>query len=97
MTAWDARGMGMDDVQITVYTPERAPLEIFGAAASESLREDLEEAGIEVRTEAHVTATREGQLVVDPGDSRWKAGGSPRAPARTSIRSRSGQCCAASC
>ena len=46
MTAWDARGMGMDDVQITVYTPESAPLEIFGAAASRSLRADLEEAGV---------------------------------------------------
>jgi sulfide:quinone oxidoreductase len=74
MTAWDARGMGMDDVQITVYTPESAPLEIFGAAASESLREDLEAAGVEVRTEAHVTATREGQLVVDPGGHPLEGG-----------------------
>jgi sulfide:quinone oxidoreductase len=67
MTAWDARGMGIDDVQITVYTPESAPLEIFGTAASRSLRDDLEEAGVEVRTGAHVTATDEGHLVVDPG------------------------------
>jgi sulfide:quinone oxidoreductase len=74
MTAWDARGMGMDDVQITVYTPERAPLEIFGAAASKSLREDLEEAGIDVRTEAHVVATPEGQLVVDPGGQQLESG-----------------------
>jgi sulfide:quinone oxidoreductase len=67
MTAWDARGMGIDDVQITVYTPESAPLEIFGAAASQSLREDLEQAGVDVRTGAHVTASPEGHLVVDPG------------------------------
>jgi sulfide:quinone oxidoreductase len=74
MTAWDARGMGMDDVQITVYTPESAPLEIFGDAASESLREDLEEAGVEVRTEAHVIETPEGQLVVDPGGQPLEGG-----------------------
>jgi sulfide:quinone oxidoreductase len=67
MTSWDARGMGIDDVQITVYTPESAPLEIFGTAASRSLREDLDEAGVEVRTGAHVKATHEGHLVVDPG------------------------------
>jgi sulfide:quinone oxidoreductase len=64
----------MDDVQITVYTPESAPLEIFGAAASQSLREDLEEAGVEVRTEAHVTATRDGRLVVDPGAEPLEGG-----------------------
>jgi sulfide:quinone oxidoreductase len=74
MTAWDARGMSMDDVQITVYTPERAPLEIFGEAASQSLREDLEKAGVEVRTGAHVTATPEGHLVVDPGAEPLEAG-----------------------
>ena len=51
MTAWEARGMGMDDVQITIYTPESAPLEIFGAAATGALREDLDAVGIEVETE----------------------------------------------
>src|SRR3954467_11666247 len=30
MTAWQAQAMGHDDVQITIYTPEEAPLEIFG-------------------------------------------------------------------
>jgi sulfide:quinone oxidoreductase len=74
MTAWDARGMGIDDVQITVYTPETAPLEIFGGAASQSLREDLEQAGVEVRTAAHVTATPDGHLVVDPGAEPLDAG-----------------------
>ena len=32
MTAWDAHGMGVNDVQITIYT-ESASLELFGAAA----------------------------------------------------------------
>src|SRR6185312_5224367 len=74
MTAWDAHGMGMDDVQITVYTPESAPLQIFGAAASRSLRDDLEAAGVEVRTEAHVTAAADGRLVVDPGAEPLEGG-----------------------
>ena len=34
MTAWDAHGMGRTTSQITIYTPEGAPLEIFGAAAA---------------------------------------------------------------
>ena len=48
MTAWDARDMGQDDVQVSVYTYEAQPLEIFGEQASEGLRADLEEAGVTV-------------------------------------------------
>jgi sulfide:quinone oxidoreductase len=50
MTAWDARDMGQDDVQVTVYTYEESPLAIFGEQASAGLRADLEEAGVTVRT-----------------------------------------------
>ena len=49
MTAWDARDMGQDDVEVTIHTPEAMPLEMFGADASASLRADLEEAGVSVR------------------------------------------------
>ena len=48
MTAWDARDMGQDDVEVTICTPESMPLEIFGEDASATLRADLEEAGITV-------------------------------------------------
>jgi sulfide:quinone oxidoreductase len=50
MTAWDARDMGQDDVEVTVYTPESQPLQIFGEQASAALRADLEEASVTVRT-----------------------------------------------
>ena len=50
MTAWDARDMGQDDVEVTVYTPEESPLAIFGSEASAGLRADLEEAGVSVQT-----------------------------------------------
>jgi sulfide:quinone oxidoreductase len=66
MTAWQARGMGHDDVRITVYTPEEAPLDIFGAAASAAVRDDLAEAGVEVQTGAVVTAA-DGGLRIEPG------------------------------
>jgi sulfide:quinone oxidoreductase len=54
MTAWDARDMGQDDVEITVFTPEEEPLAVFGAEASAGLRADLEEAGVRVETSALV-------------------------------------------
>ena len=53
MTAWDARDMGQDDVQIEVRTPEATPLAMFGEQASASLSEDLDEAGVTVRTGCH--------------------------------------------
>jgi sulfide:quinone oxidoreductase len=67
MTAWQARGMGQDDVEITIYTHEPAPLSIFGSAASRALREDLDEAGVDVRTNAFVIDDGAGNLVIEPG------------------------------
>ena len=42
---------GATDVSVTVVTPEREPLWIFGEAAGAALRELLSERGIELRTE----------------------------------------------
>jgi len=67
MTAWDVQAMGQDDVAITVYTHEEAPLGIFGAAASAALGEDLAEAGVAVRTAVRVAESADGHLLVDPG------------------------------
>ena len=66
MTAWQAEGMGRDDLEITIYTHESAPLEIFGTAATVALRDDLDAVGIAVETSAFVQASN-GQLVVEPG------------------------------
>ena len=70
MTAWDARDMGQDDVEVTVYTPEGAPLEAFGTAASAALRADLEEAGVRLATGYVVLEDRDapGELVAQPGN-----------------------------
>jgi sulfide:quinone oxidoreductase len=66
MTAWQAESMGRDDLEITIYTPEGAPLEVFGTAASAALREDLDAVGVKVETAAHVLAS-DGKLIVEPG------------------------------
>ena len=72
MTAGEARGMGHDDVQITVVTPERAPLALFGEEAGAALAEELGWAGIDVRTGA--VARRDGsRLVLDPDGTRLDA------------------------
>jgi len=72
MTAWQASGMGHDDVEITIYTPEEAPLGIFGSAASSAVHDDLDEAGIRIRTGVVVTAA-DGDLRVEPDGRRLDA------------------------
>lgn len=67
MTAWDARDMGQDDVQVTVYTPEEGPLAIFGSAASDAVRSDLATAGVGLVTGVVVTEAG-GRLTAQPGD-----------------------------
>jgi len=49
MTAWDARDMGQDDVEVTIHTSEAMPLAMFGEDVSASLQADLDEAGVSVR------------------------------------------------
>jgi len=72
MTAWDARDMGQDDVEVTVYTPEEEPLGIFGSEASAGLREDLDEAGVNVVTGVvvHEDPDAPARLIAQPGDRR---------------------------
>lgn len=67
MTAWDARAAGQDDVEITIYTHEAAPLEIFGPNGSAALADDLADAGVRVQTGVHVAGSGVGRLVAQPG------------------------------
>ena len=70
MTAWQAWGMGHDDVQVTVYTPEDAPLGLFGTQATVALRHDLEEAGVQAETGVYVVEDPQdpGRLILHPGE-----------------------------
>jgi sulfide:quinone oxidoreductase len=67
MTAGEARAMGHDDVEVTVVTPERSALSLFGEEASSAVAEELRWARVELRT--GVVARRQGSVVVlEPGD-----------------------------
>ena len=70
MTAWQAWGMGHDDVKVTLYTHEDAPLGLFGTRATAALRHDLEEAGVEAETGVYVAEdpNQPGRLILHPGE-----------------------------
>lgn len=74
MTAWDARGMGQNDVEISVVTREHAPLEVFGHAGSAAVQSDLDEAGVQVWTSAYVEESDDPPgFVVQPGGQPLEA------------------------
>ena len=69
MTAGEARDMGHDDVSVTVVTPERRALSLFGDEASEAVAEELRKAGVELK--AGAVARRDGAaLVLEPCGER---------------------------
>jgi sulfide:quinone oxidoreductase len=70
MTGWQAWGMGHDDVRVTIYTPEDAPLALFGASAAAAVRDDLEEAGVEAETGVYVAEDPggSGRFLLHPGE-----------------------------
>jgi sulfide:quinone oxidoreductase len=55
--------------ELVLVTPEHAPLELFGRAASEAVRARLEEAGVELHTGAVAEAVTGGELRLAGGDS----------------------------
>jgi sulfide:quinone oxidoreductase len=57
------------DVTVTLVTPEREPLWIFGDAAGAALREMLEERGIALRTDARADHVTDHVLWLDSGDA----------------------------
>jgi sulfide:quinone oxidoreductase len=74
MTAWDAEGMGQDDVRVSVVTPEQAPLELFGVAGSAAVRADLDEAGVDVELNAYVVERdNPAGFLLEPGERPLEA------------------------
>ena len=72
MTARETRSMGRDDVEITLITPESAPLALFGRAASGALADELAAAGIRVRTGV-IARGDGGNLVLEPSGEPFAA------------------------
>jgi sulfide:quinone oxidoreductase len=69
MTAGEAREMGQADIEVTVVTPERTPLSLFGEEASAAVAEELRWAGVSLRTGV-VGRVEGGALVLEPGGDR---------------------------
>lgn len=69
MTAGEAQAMGHSDVEITVVTPEREPLTLFGEQASRALAEELTWAGVGIVTGAVARGDGDG-LALEPGGDR---------------------------
>ena len=73
MTAGEASAMGHDDVEVTVVTPEHAPLSLFGDEASAALAEELAQAGVALRTGV-VGQIRDKRLTLHPTGETLDAG-----------------------
>ena len=67
MTARRAYEMGLDDVELTVVTPEERPLGVFGPEPSRQVTEMLTAARIDVRAGVHPEVPRAGVVVPHPG------------------------------
>jgi sulfide:quinone oxidoreductase len=72
MTAGQAVDMGHDDVRITVVTPERVALSLFGEEASAAVTEELRDAGVELKTGVVARPDKDG-LVLEPSGERIEA------------------------
>ncbi len=56
------------DLQLTIVTPEDAPLAIFGGRASEEVEGLLRKAGIATLTSSYAEVCNPGEVAIDPGD-----------------------------
>ena len=69
MTATHVAERGLRKVRLSLVTPERAPLELFGTAASDTVRELLEERGIELHLSRYPTRFEDGELSLVPAET----------------------------
>ena len=64
--AWDMN----EDVSVTIVTPEKAPLAIFGSTVSEAVEAQLEKHGILTITSSHCEVPEAGRISIHPGARR---------------------------
>ena len=69
MTAGEAKAMGHDDVTITIVTPERRALSLFGDEASAAVTDELARAGVQLKTGVVGLRDKDG-LLLEPGGER---------------------------
>jgi sulfide:quinone oxidoreductase len=68
LSAAERAARRLEHAELVLVTHERAPLELFGAPASQLVAAKLEEAGIELRTGAEAVAHRDGALELRDGE-----------------------------
>jgi sulfide:quinone oxidoreductase len=68
MTATHVADHGLREVRLSLVTPETAPLELFGAAASQTVSELLEERGIDLHLSRYPTRFEDGELSLIPDE-----------------------------
>lgn len=73
MTAHHAATVGAGDVEITLVTPEDAPLGVFQGAGSAAVVRLLDDAGIRVETSTYAHGYDGAQLRLTPGERRLSA------------------------
>ena len=69
MTAAHLAEHDLPDVRLSLVTPETAPLELFGSAASTAVRELLKERDIDLHVSTYPARFEDGALALVPGDS----------------------------
>jgi sulfide:quinone oxidoreductase len=69
MTATYVADHGLRKVRLSLVTPEAAPLELFGAAASETVGRLLEERGIDLHVSRYPTRFEDGELSLVPPET----------------------------
>jgi len=68
LTAEWVAGRGIEDVELSLVTPEEEPLRIFGTAAGAAVASLFEEHDIELRVDTHPVDFHHGELHVMAGD-----------------------------
>lgn len=69
MTAARAYDMNVE-VEVTIVTPEDAPLAIFGSGASDVVAGLLAKSGVKALCSSYAEVSRVGEVSIDPGDRR---------------------------
>jgi sulfide:quinone oxidoreductase len=69
MTSAPLAELGVERAELTIVTPEDAPLQLFGPRASEQVATLLANRGIAIKTGRYPIRFADGKLTVAPGDS----------------------------
>jgi sulfide:quinone oxidoreductase len=70
LTAADCAANNLPGIQLTLVTPEEAPLAAFGKHASDAVRQLLEDGGIDLYTSSYAEPVPPNRLRISPGDHR---------------------------